>query len=130
MNKIIVSGNLTREGELSFAAGTGNAILKFTVACARGFKKEDGTDFINCVLFGKRAEGLAAYLVKGVKVIVEGSLRLGSYEAKDGTKKYTTDIIVSNVEMIGGKGQQASNETASDSGYDDIQPVDDGIIPF
>lgn len=108
-------------------------MLKFSVAVARGFKKEDGTDWLNCCLFGERGEKLAQYLVKGTKVLVEGALRINKYEGKDGVIKYSSDIMVNTIEFTGGKNentsskQTSSNDFGSDSG---ITPVDDSDIPF
>ena len=130
MNKIIFSGNLGKDSELQFLPGTGKAILKFSVGVARGFKREDGTDWLNCTLFGERAEKLAQYLIKGTKVLAEGTLRLNNYEAKDGTKRYSTDILVNNIEMLGGKGE--SNTEYKEKPIEDMQEVEDDSsdVPF
>ncbi|MGV8982133.1 single-stranded DNA-binding protein [Clostridium sp.] len=124
MNKIIISGGLGKDAELSFIQGSGKALLKFSVAVNKGFKKEDGTNWFNCVMFGERGEKLAQYLVKGTKVIIEGSINLGTYDAKDGTKHYTTDLYVNNVEMIGGKKEENTSQD------DEITPINDQDIPF
>ena len=132
MNKIIFNGNLGSDAELSFAAGSGKANLKWSVAVSKGYKKDDGVMWFNCIMFGERCEKLAQYLVKGTKVICEGTLQLGSYEAKDGVKKYTTDIYIDNLEFIGGKADdtvhsEAPKESKQDEG---LTPIDDGDIPF
>lgn len=130
MNKIFFSGNLGRDSELTMAQNTGKAILKWSVAVSKGYKKEDGTNWFNCVMFGERAEKLAQYLVKGTKVICEGSLQLGTYEGNDGTKKYTTDIFISNVEMISGKeNHQETSHTTNENNNEAIE-VDSSDIPF
>lgn len=126
MNKIIFTGNLGNDSELTFLPGSGKPLLKFSVGVARGFKREDGTDWLNCSLFGDRAEKLASYLVKGTKVLTEGTLRINNYEAKDGTKKYSTDILVNNVEFIGGKKEDNNSSPAAE-----VTEVDDtDCIPF
>ena len=132
MNKIIFSGNLGRDSELTMAKNTGKAILKWSVAVSKGYKKDDGTNWFNCVMFGERCEKLAQYLVKGTKVICEGSLQFGSYEDKQGVKKYTTDIFISNVEMISGKENHQGTSAPKEDNYKDkdITPIDDGDIPF
>lgn len=130
MNKIIITGGLGHDAELTMAKNTGKAILKFSVAVNRGFKSEDGVDWINCVIFGERAEKLAQYLLKGTKVLVEGTLRLGEYEGKDGTKKKTTDVFVNNVEMLGNKKENGNSDSAQATEYKEIEPIDDGSIPF
>jgi len=116
-------------------------LLKFSVGVARGFKREDGTDWINCSLFGERAEKLAPYLIKGTKVLVEGVIRINLYE-KDGAKKSFTEVLVNNVEFIGGKSDsthEQPNNKGTDTGKkthsEGFTPVgsneiDDGEIPW
>ena len=130
MNKIIFSGNLGKDAELTMAQNTGKAILKWSVAVSKGYKKDDGINWFNCVMFGERCEKLAQYLVKGTKVICEGSLQLSSYEGKAGTKKYTTDIFVNNVELVGDKKEHQESEQTKNNNNEDITPVDDSDIPF
>ena len=107
---------------------------KFTVAVNRQFKKDE-TDFISCVAFGKTAEIIAQHFTKGKQIAVSGSIRTGSYEAQDGTKRYTTDVAVESFDFIDSKGQAsngyvADNQQGLDGGFDDITPVDDGDMPF
>ena len=137
MNKVILIGRLTKDPELRFAAGSGTGVTRFTVAVNRK-KKDDGADFINCVSFGKIAETIAQYLTKGRQIAIAGHIQIGSYDAQDGTKRYTTDVVVENFEFIGdSKGQASNNKTGQDTPFDggwgmndDITPVDDGDIPF
>ena len=152
MNKVILIGRLTKDPELRFAAGSGMAISRFTVAVNRQFKK-DVTDFINCVAFGITAETISQYLTKGRQIAVTGSIRTGSYDAQDGTKRYTTDVAVESFEFIGsGNGARDNADSFNNGGYgnsssdysaqgnndsfgdlsfnDDITPVDDGDMPF
>ncbi|MDU4320149.1 MAG: single-stranded DNA-binding protein [Clostridium sp.] len=132
MNKVILIGRLTKDPELRYAAGSGMAVSRFTVAVNRQFKKDE-TDFINCVAFGKTAETISQYLTKGRQMAVIGSIRTGSYDAQDGTKRYTTDVAVESFEFIGNNGQANTQGNSSDDAfgaYDDITPVDDGDMPF
>lgn len=134
MNKVILIGRLTKDPELNFAAGSGTAVTRFSLAVTRPFKKDE-TDFINCIAFGKTGETIAQYLTKGRQLAVTGSIRTGSYDAKDGTKRYTTDVVVDSFEFIGnGQGNnQASASQGSDFGgsfEEDMTPVDDGDMPF
>ena len=138
MNKWVGIGRLTRDPELNFAAGTGTAVARFTLAVTRPFKKDE-TDFINCIAFNKRAEAIAQYLTKGRQLAVTGSIRTGSYDAKDGTKRYTTDIVVDSFEFIGSNkndNQGSNNSFNQDSNFgnmsfeDEMVPVDDGDCPF
>ena len=133
MNKVILIGRLTKDPELNFTAGTGTAVCRFNLAVTRPFKKDE-TDFINCIAFGKTGETIAQYLTKGRQLAVTGSIRTGSYDAKDGTKRYTTDIVVDSFEFIGSnknENQDGPSQGNQDSFYDDITPVDDGdMMPF
>ncbi|MDU7212990.1 single-stranded DNA-binding protein [Clostridium sp.] len=139
MNKVVLIGRMVADPELRFAAGSGMAISRFRVAVNRR-KKEDGADFINCVSFGKTAETIAQYFTKGRQIAVTGNIRTGSYDAQDGTKRYTTDVAVESFEFVGSNGQasnQGSNNTDAFSGFsefggfDDVTPADDmGDCPF
>lgn len=137
MNKWVGIGRLTRDPELNFQANSGMAICRFRLAVTRPFKKDE-TDFINCIAFNKRAETIAQYLTKGRQLAVTGSIRTGSYDAKDGTKRYTTDIVVDSFEFIGSSksnDNQGSNSFNQDSFggmnfEEDMMPVDDGDMPF
>lgn len=134
MNKWVGIGRLTRDPELNFAAGTGTAVARFTLAVTRPFKKDE-TDFINCIAFNKRAEAIAQYLTKGRQLAVTGSIRTGSYDAKDGTKRYTTDIVVDSFEFIGSnkndnQGNTPQNNFGGMNFEDEMTPDDTGDCPF
>lgn len=141
MNSVNVIGRLTKDPELRFAAGNGNAFCRFTVAVPRKYNKDE-TDFINCIAFGKTAETISQYITKGRQIGVHGEWRTGSYDAQDGTKRYTNDLAVSDFTFIGGNndGGNSNNSGYENSSgydgktgsgnYDDITPVDDGDMPF
>lgn len=95
MNKAILVGRLTRDPEVR---DTGTKVCKFALAINRR-GKDGGTDYINCVAFGKTAELAAQYLSKGSRVGVVGRIQTGSYE-RDGHKVYTTDVICDEVEFL------------------------------
>ena len=120
MNTVILKGNLGRDAELTVAKNSGLAICKFTLAVP-GFKKDSPTNWINCIAFGKTGEAISTYFTKGSSILIEGSIQTGSYEAKDGGKRYTTDIIVSKFDFL---------EKKKDSGFEDMTPIDNGSIPF
>lgn len=125
MNKAVLVGRLVRDPNLKFAAGSGNAVSRFTLAVTRQFKRDEA-DFISCVAFGKTAEIISQYFTKGKQIAISGSIRTGSYDAQDGTKKYTTDVVVDTFDFIE-KGTSNNNNTGVD---EDITPVDDGDMPF
>ncbi|WP_099346877.1 single-stranded DNA-binding protein [Clostridium tertium] len=137
MNKVVLIGRMVADPELNFQANSGMAICRFRLAVTRPFKKDE-TDFINCIAFNKRAETIAQYLTKGRQLAVTGSIRTGSYDAKDGTKRYTTDIVVDSFEFIGSSknDNQGSNNSFNQDSFggmnfeEDMMPVDDGDMPF
>ena len=133
INKVVLIGKLTKDPELRFTAGSGMAVSRFTVAVNRQFKKDEA-DFINCVAFGKTAETISQYLTKGRQIAVTGSIRTGSYDAQDGTKRYTADVAVESFEFIGSNGQGNTQENSNNDAfgaYDDVTPADDmGDCPF
>ena len=149
MNKVILIGRLTKDPDLRFAAGSGTAVTRFTVAVNRQMKRDEA-DFINCIAFGKVGEIIAQYLTKGRQIAITGNIRTGSYDAKDGTKRYTTEVVVETFEFISGDGGasrgansfgmdnnnmggnafDAPDSSFSHNSNDDMMPIDDGDIPF
>lgn len=135
MNKVVLIGRLTKDPELKYTPGDGTAICRITVAVARAFKKDE-TDFINCVAFGKTGETIAQYFTKGRQIALAGNIRTGSYQAQDGTKMYTTNVIIENFEFVGNNSNNSSNQSTwsaqdnSDESFGDMTPVDDGDMPF
>ena len=136
INKVVLLGRLTKDPELRYASGSGTAVCRFTVAITRQFKKDE-TDFINCVAFGKIGETIAQYIIKGRQIAVTGAIRTGSYDAQDGTKRYTTDVAVESFEFIGNSNNNSNNNDDSsncnspvDDGFGDMTPVDYGDTPF
>lgn len=135
MNKWIGIGRLTADPQLRYTAGSGTAVCRFTLAVARQFKKDE-TDFINCIAFNKAGETIAQYLIKGRQLAVVGNIRTGSYDAQDGSKRYTTDVIVENFEFTGNGNSNNQGNTGAwnppedtGMGFGEV-PVDDGDLPF
>ena len=105
INKVFVSGNLTRDCELRQTQG-GTAILTFGVAVNDRAKNpqtgewEDRPNFVDCAMFGKRAEAVSRILAKGMKVAIEGKLRQSTWTAKDGGKRSKLEVIVDEIEFM------------------------------
>ena len=104
MNRITIVGNLTAKPELRYTKSN-TATCNFTVAVPR---IKDGTDFINCIVWGKQAENLCNYMDKGNKIAIDGRLETSTYEKQDGTKGYKTEVVAQTIEFIGGKKMQES----------------------
>lgn len=104
INRVNISGNLTRDPELR-STQSGMAVLQFGVAVNDRRKSqqtgewEDHPNFIDCAMFGTRAEKLAPYLAKGTKVAIDGKLRYSSWE-KDGQKRSKLDVAVDEIEFM------------------------------
>ena len=109
MNRVVLVGRLTRDPEMR-TTSSGTNVTRFSVAVNRRVADQNGqrqADFINCVAFGKTAETIAKYIKKGREIAVEGRLQTGSYDAQDGTKRYTTDVVIDNFTFIGGGNSDA-----------------------
>lgn len=106
INRVCISGNMTRDPELR-AAQNGTAILSFSVAVndrrrnAQTSEWEDVPNFVDCIVFGKRAEGLAKFLAKGAKVAVEGRLRWSQWQDRDtGKNRSKLEVVVDEIEAM------------------------------
>ena len=117
LNKVFIMGNLTRDPELRYVP-SGTAVASFTIAVNRvytsqaGEKKEE-VSFIRVVVWGRRAEVCGEYLSKGSPVFVEGRLQSRSWEAQDGQKRSTIEVIADNVQFLrGGTGEKAPGAAA------------------
>ena len=92
MNKIILSGGITRDAELNFIGQTGTPKMSFSLAVERGYQKDKNNkvvDYINCEMIGKHTENLYQYITKGKQIFVEGELNIDSYMKDDERKTYT-----------------------------------------
>lgn len=160
MNNVVLIGRLTRDPELRYTSGTGNAMCRFTLAVDRGLSREKKmemeqkgqptADFIGITAWGRTAELVANYLAKGRQVAVQGRIQTSSYEGQDGNRIYRTDVIADRVEFIGGNTSQGSqggsgfnqgNNYNQNAGFnqnvnddfglgDDAFPLNDEDIPF
>ena len=102
MNRVILMGRLTRDPELRYGkGGQGTAVCRYTLAVDRPIDKngEKSADYINCVAFGGRGEFANKYFRKGLKVTVAGELRNNNYTGRDGVKKYTLEVFISDQEF-------------------------------
>lgn len=109
INRVCISGNLTRDPEIRSTAG-GTSVMGFGVAVNERRKNaqtgewEDYPNFIDCTLFGRRAEALERYLSKGSKVAIEGKLRWSQWES-DGQRRSKLEVVVEGIELMGGGGE-------------------------
>lgn len=129
-NKVIVAGNLTRDVEVHYTPN-GTAVADVTLAVnerhkdAKGEYVEDVV-WVDCTLWGKTAEIAAEYLSKGSPVLMDGRLKLDTWE-KDGERRSKLKVVVNMMQMLGGKpsGGGAKSETTTNN-----EPVKDGANPL
>ena len=129
MNKVFLIGNLTKDPELNQTTN-GIAYCRFTLAVSRTYSKDGrrDTDFLNIIVWRTQAENCAKYLKKGSKAAVVGSIQTSSYDGKDGTKRYTTDIVAEVVQFLSTRNDNDVREESN--GFDDLKPVNDDDLPF
>lgn len=121
INKVILVGNLGRDPETRYAQN-GNPITNFSIATTEGWRdKETGqnnerTEWHNVVCFSRLAEIASQYLKKGSQVYIEGSLRTSSWE-QDGQKKYKTEVIARELQMLGSRGGSGGGDSYGGDSY-------------
>ena len=152
LNKVLLIGNLGKDPELRYTPD-GLAILRFSIATTEYFNDKSGsknerTTWHNIVVFGKMGQSIANYLNKGKQVFIEGKINNRSYDDKEGNKKYITEIVATNIVLLGAKGGTGSGAEAApednraesnnyapqsgnaESGYGGAGSQDDDDIPF
>lgn len=143
LNRVILMGRITQNLELR-QTPSGASVVTFNIAVERSYAKqgeEKQTDFITCVAWNKTAEFISNYFSKGRMIAVEGQLRTRTYDDKNGSKHYITEVYVDNVSFTGEAKQQEqtqqkpSYEPAQHStqigdldGFEEI--LSDGEVPF
>jgi single-strand DNA-binding protein len=145
VNKVILVGNLGRDAELRYTPG-GAAVSTLNLATTEVFKDREGqkkedTQWHRVILWGKTAETLQDYLVKGKQIYVEGKLQTRKWKDKDGNDKYTTEVRGDRVVLLsgggggsrgegGGGGRTSSDESASHADPGGSVELTDDDIPF
>ena len=137
INKVIIVGNLGRDPEVRYTADN-NAITNVSIATTDRYKdKQTGeqkeiTEWHRVVFFNRLGEIAAEYLKKGSQVYIEGKLRTRKWTDKDGAEKYSTEIIADQLQMLGGRGSEATSATPAPSAPRQPKPVDElpDDIPF
>lgn len=136
MNRVILSGNLTRDPEIRYTQ-SGKAYARCGIAVNRPYSK-DAVDFSNLLAWEKTAEFIGKYFKKGSRILIEGRLQTSSYE-KDGVKHTGVDVIVDNAEFADSKRPDADSTPRRDdkpqprkNSYDDFdgEPVNNADLPF
>lgn len=121
VNKVIILGNLGRDPEIRYTPG-GQAVARLSVATTRRYtgrnnEVQEETEWHRVTVWGKQAELCEKFLTKGRQVFIEGRLKTSSYEdKKDGTKKYSTEIVAENVQFLGGRGGGGDDDRGGGGG--------------
>ena len=112
VNKVILIGNLGRDPEIKFTT-SGDAVVNFSIATTERWTKDgqknEKTEWHRIVAWRRLAEICGEYLKKGSQVYIEGKLQTRSWEDKDGNKRYTTEIVANNLQMLGGRPSAGTN---------------------
>lgn len=129
MNKVVISGRLTRDAELSYIASTSTPKISFSLAVERNYQKDKNNkkvDFINMEMIGKHTENLCQYITKGKSILVEGELNIDTYE-KDGERRSYTKVKVDRLEFLGG-GNSNTEKKVEEPTFQEFDADED--IPF
>lgn len=134
INKVILVGTLGKDPEVRHSQ-SGSALASLSVATNESWKDKNGqkqerTEWHRVKFFGKLAEIAGEYLKKGGQVYIEGSLRTEKYTDKQGVEKYSTDIIGSEMQMLGGKDGAKTDRSSSKPAAPESEPFPDDDIPF
>jgi single-strand DNA-binding protein len=145
VNRVVVSGNLTRDPELRQLAG-GNSVCKLRIAVNTRKKDRDSNqwsdhpNYFDVTVWGAQGENVAKYLQKGSPLLIDGRLEWREWQAQDGTNRQSVEIIAENTQFIGGRdgggGQTGSGGGGSefapgpDRGLQSVPAADDDDIPF
>jgi len=133
VNKVILVGRLGRDPEMRYTS-SGTAVVNFSMATNHIVKDQSGnnndqTEWHQIVAFGRTAEVAGEYLTKGRLVYIEGRLQTRSWDDKNGQKKYKTEVVCSNMQLLGGRGEGGdSTEAVSQSAPSDEESVDQSKV--
>ena len=108
MNSWNFTGNLGRDCEQRFTQ-SGDAVVSFSVGVKAGFGDKSTTTWANCSMFGKRGESVAPYLKKGTLVGISGEVNNREYQDKEGQKRYSLDVRVNDLTLLGGKSDRSES---------------------
>lgn len=133
VNKVILVGNLGKDPELRYTP-SGQAVATFSLATNRKWKDKEGqaqdqTEWHNIVTWGRQAEIAKEYLKKGSPLYLEGRIQYRSYNDRDGNKRYVTEIVAQNLQMLGRKGAEGAAEAPEEVEME-APPASEDDIPF
>lgn len=125
MNNVALVGRLAKDPDLKYTP-TGQAVCTFPLAVDNPFNKDGQADFINIVVWAKKAENVANYCTKGKQVFVVGRIQTRNYEAQDGRKVYVTEVVANDVGFLAGNPNREQKTNLMDNAK--VTEIDDS--PF
>jgi len=129
MNNLNFTGRIGKDCETRHTA-SGDSVTSFTAAFDAGYGATKITNWVNCSIWGKRGESVAPYLIKGAQIAITGEFACREYTDKDGNKRTSNDVRVSDLTLIGGKSEPAQKQEKPAPGDDAPAAFDDTDIPF
>jgi len=135
VNRVILVGNLGANPEVRFTQG-GQPVANLRIATTERWtdksgQRQESTEWHRVVLFGKTAEVAQKYLTKGRQVFIEGRIQTRQWQDQQGQKRYSTEIVATNMQMLGGRGGEAGGGAPMrddmNQGMNQTVPADDGI---
>lgn len=133
-NRIVLMGNVTRIPELRSIPGSNTTVARTGLAVNRKFKDKEEVLFVDITAFGKTAEIMGEYVVKGTPLLVEGRLSMSSWE-QDGVKRTKHEVIIENIQMLGGRKDRSDYEDGAQgdgksSNAKNTDTIDEEDVPF
>jgi len=132
-NKVIMMGNLTRDPQLTYLPSQ-TPVVEFGLAATHKFKGSDGqmkedTCFVDCRMYGSRAEVISKYCQKGKPLLIEGRLQLDRWEAQDGSKRSKHRVFVENFTFVGSRADSENSQRGPGRPDESQVPAEDPGVP-
>lgn len=131
INRVIITGNLTRDPEMTAIPSTGNSVCSLRVAC-NGRRKnsqtgqwEDQPNYFDVTVFGAQGDNCSKYLRKGRPVAIDGRLRWREWTSQEGQKRQAVDIIAETVQFLGGR-----DDAGNGNGFSSSAPATESDVPI
>ena len=118
LNKVILAGGLVADPELKKTTNTDSSVCSFTIAVNRRYSKpgeQAQTDFIDCVAWRQQAEFLSRYFKKGSSILIVGNIQKRAWNDQQGNKRYTTEVIVDEINFVDSKGEGPNREFSAEA---------------
>ena len=128
LNRCDFIGRLGRDPEVRYTTG-GKSVASFSVACSEKRGDNETTEWVNAIAWEKLADICGQYLQKGSLVYISGRMQTRKWEDKDGGTRYTTEIVVRDMKMLGGRSEGGQSSQAG-GGYGGAPPMGDDSVPF